>query len=213
MFASDRDLLVYEPRLFDEVAFASQTVLTAAGGEIASDGVTLTVASADFAALGVDAGWVVVVEGVAAEVLERVSATVLTISRVRGSVGDAAMPLVAGTGLDVRVGSFRPQIGVVHEQVLRALGIGTVAGGSLDETSVLNTAALKRVECFGALHLVFSGAAALVGYDALLWQKAQMYLGRFGSERFGVSALVDTDGDGVADATRRMNVMQFVRRC
>jgi len=212
MFASDRDLLVYEPRLFDEVAFASQTVLTATDGGIALDGVTLTVSGADFAALGVDAGWVVVVDGVAAEVIERVSATVLTISRLRASVGDAAMPLVAGTGLSVRVGSFRPQIGVVHEQVLCSLGIGSTLGEMLDESSIVNAAALKRVECFGALYLVFSGAAALVGYDAVLWQKAQMYLARYGSERVRVSALVDTDGDGVADATRRMNVMQFVRR-
>lgn len=212
MFASDRDLLVYEPRLFDEVAFASQTVASWSSGEIASDGLTLALAGVDLAALGVDAGWVVVIDGVAAEVLGRVDATTLTVSRVRASAGDAPMPLVAGKGLSVRIATFRPQIGVVHEQVLASLGVGSAAGGALDESSIVNAAALKRVESFGALYLVFSGAAALVGYDSVLWQKAQMYLARYGSERVRVSALVDTDGDGVADATRRMNVMQLVRR-
>lgn len=212
MFASDRDLLVYEPRLFEEVAFASQTVIASAMGEVALGGVTLEVPMVDFASLGVDAGWVVLVDGVAAEVVSRQSATMLTISRLRASVGDALMPLVPGKGLGVRVGTFRPQIGVVHEQVLASLGVGASSGTGLEASSIVNAAALKRVEAFGALYLVFSGAAALVGYDSVLWQKAQMYLARYGSERVRVSALVDTDGDGVADATRRMNVMQLVRR-
>lgn len=212
MFASDRDLLVYEPRLFEEVAFASQTVLASGACEIASDGVTLEVASVDLAALGVDAGWVAVVDGVAVEVIARESATTLTISRLRASVGDAPMPLVAGKGLGIRIATFRPQIAVVHDQVLVSLGVGASAGMGLEASSILNAGALKRVESFGALYLVFSGAAALVGYDSVLWQKAQMYLARYGSERVRVSALVDTDGDGVADATRRMNVMQLVRR-
>lgn len=211
MFASDRDLLVLEPRLFEEVSFASQTVLTGQG-DIESDGTTLTARGMDFAGAGVDAGWVVVVDGVAAEVVARVGTGALTISRPRASSGDAPLPLVPGSGLSVRVMTFRPQLGVVHEQALTALGLGAGSGSGLEASSVLNPAALTRVEALGALHLVFSGAAALVGYDSVLWQKAQMYLSRYAAERHRVSAIVDLDGDGVGDATRRMNVMQFVRR-
>lgn len=212
MFASDRDLLVYEPRLFDEVAFASQTVFVSGEGEVTGGGLVLTVRGAAFDALGVGAGWVAVVGGVAVEVIERQDAETLLVSRLRASAAGAGLPLVEGTGLSVRIATFRPQIGVVHQQVITALGLDGAGGAAPDESGVVNPGALVRVEALGALHLVFGGAAALVGSDSILWQKAQSYLARFGAERPRAAAVVDVDGDGVGDVIRRMNVMQFVRR-
>jgi hypothetical protein len=39
----------------------------------------------------------------------------------------------------------------------------------------------------------------------------ELYRQRFATERQRAAALIDTNGDGIADATRRLNVVNLVR--
>lgn len=209
-FAHDRDLLLFEPTLFRDVGWSAQRLLDADGASIA--GTTLTTPKGDLAALGVDAGHVVTVDSTALEVVERLSATTLTVSRPRTAVGDPPIP--PGDGLSGRlvIATFLPQIGLVHEQLLRSAGVEPADPERRPgEQDIVNGPALVRCEALGALHLVLSAAAAMVGPTSPMWTRAQLYRDRFNAERARATVEIDLDGDGRADATRRFNTIQFRR--
>lgn len=213
MFAHDRDLLAIEPNLFNEVSWVGQRLVRGTGD--LSDGVlTLTSFDRDFGVAGVGEGHVVIINNVAYEIVEVVSGTEVAVSRVRASVGGAAISPPDATGASVEVRTFGPQVGMTHDLVLRLLGlegVGDAVPGSLGESAVVNGAALARVEALGALHLVYAAAGSLSGPGSAMWERGEMYRRRFAAERQTAAARVDTDGDGVADATRRMNVLWCIR--
>jgi hypothetical protein len=216
MFATDRDLLVLEPNLFRDVQWVGQRLVSGTGSISAT---TLTLASQDVGldAAGVAAGHIVVVDGAPYEVLARLSASAATISRVRDDPDGAALTPSPVTGKPVQVVTFRPQIAIVHGQVMRMLGIepGEPAeDGPPGEESITNPAALRTLEALGALHLTYAAAAgpgASGAWTSYEWGRAQMYRERFAEERQRAAARIDLDGDGLPDATRRLNVVQFVR--
>ncbi len=212
-FASDRDLLILEPGLFREVMWTGQRLVSGTG---TASGTALTMSAQDvsFDSADVGQGHVTVIGGTPYEVLARVSGTVLTISRVRNDVDDPAIAVSGATAVAVLVATFGPQIATVHRQVLRMLGIEPdiePVEGAVGESSVLNRSEFARLEALGALHLVYSAASSALGPETPLGRKAEFYRARFASERQRAVALIDTDGDGQVDATRRLNVMQFVR--
>jgi hypothetical protein len=212
-FAVDRDLLVLEPGLFREVMWVGQRLVSGTGN---ASGTALTMTSQDvlFDAADVSSGNVVLVGGAAYEVLDRVSGTVLTISRLRGVPDDAAIPVTGETGASVTIATFAPQIETVHRQVLRMVGIEpdiTPEDGQANESSILNRTAFARLEALGALHLVYSAASASIGSDSPLGQKSTIYRERFATDRQRTVGVLDLNGDGKPDATRRLNVIQFLR--
>lgn len=214
MFATDRDLLIFEPRLFFDVAWTAQLLVSATGGSIDSAGTTLTLPSATFDALGIDVGHVVLAGSAPLEVTARLSATTLSVSRLRASTSDLVLPASTGSNLKIEIMSFAPQQGVVHDQLLRSIGIepeATQGPGIVTQSDITNPGAFVRAESFGALHLIFSSAAALVGESQPMWVKAQLYRNRFTTARRELVAQIDLDGDGQPDATRRPNVIQFIR--
>ncbi len=203
-FASDRDLLVLEPNLFRDIGWSGQRLVKGTGSV---SGTTLTMSSQDagFDAAGVTAGHVVVVGGTSYEVLSRVSGAALTISRLRDSALGPGLPPSAATGVEATVTSFGPQIASAHRQVLRLLGIepeDAAGPGVISESAITNPGALTRLTALGALFLIMSAAAGLGGPDSGATAKAEWYRQRFADERRRVGVRVDTDGDGVADATR-----------
>lgn len=213
MFATDRDLLILEPNLVRDIGWVGQRLVKGAG-DIAGSTLTMTAQDIGFELAEVGPGNVVTVGGVVYEVIETIDNTKLTISRMRASTDGAALPPSAVTGAQVEVMSFRPQLAMVHAQVLRMLGIDPDAGpelGAVTEGSISNPGSLALFEALGALHLVFAAGAALAGDSSPAAFKARMYRDRFGAERGRVAARVDTDGDGLADATRRPSVVQLVR--
>lgn len=211
MFATDRDLLVLEPSLVRDVGWAGQRPVKGAGDV---SGTTLTMTSQDvgFELAEVGAGHVVVIGGVVYEVVAPIDNTSLTISRMRASADGAALPPSPVTGATVEVMSFRPQLAVVHAQVLRMLGIDPDAPEQpVSEASITNPGSLALFEALGALHLIFAAGAALAGEGSPAAFKAAMYRDRFGAERGRVAARIDTDGDGLANATRRPSIVQLFR--
>jgi hypothetical protein len=211
MFATDRDLLALEPRLFFDIAWTAQKLVEGAGASINSAGDTLTLSGADFESLGVEAGFVAIVGQAPYEVIGRLSPTSLRISRLRADAHHPLIPGAAATGASLLISTFRPQIGIVHGQLLRALGIEPGAAETPTESDITNPRALALAEALGALHLIFASAAALVSFDSPLWTKARLYRERYAAERQRVAALVDLNGDGAPDVTRRPNVIQFLR--
>lgn len=217
MFANDRDLLVFEPELFRDVGWVGQRLTL---GQAGVSGTTLTATglTAGFDVLGVGVGSVALVDGVPLEVVERLSSTTLTVSRVRGSVSDAAIPPSSVTAGALEVFTFGPQIRTVHRQTLRMVGLeplGEASADELDASAVTNPEDLRRVEALGALHLIFAAASApgssADGPGSSWAARARMYRERYSAERGRVAALVDVDGDGRAEAARRLNVVRFVR--
>jgi hypothetical protein len=211
-FATDRDLIIFEPNLFRDVAFASQRLVKAGDGEVA--GTTLTSASSDFEVAGVEEGHIVLLDRLPVEVIERLSPTELTVSLLRPLSDGDPIPPPPGTDHPIEVLTFAPQIEVVHRQVLRTLGIEPDEDGFLGTPGVenlVNVEEITKVEALGALDLIFTGAASLIGEQGTLWTKAQMYRQRFASARQWARGRFDLDGDGVADTVRFMNVVQFVR--
>lgn len=210
MFTADRDLLVLEPNVFRDAGWVGQRLLATTGSV---SGTTLTIASGSFTAAGIAPGHVLVYDAIALEVLAVGSATAATVSILRARTSDPAIPPPALGTKGVACWTFRPQIALVHSQVLRMLGIEPDAPpeAMVSEASIVNPATLALAESLGALHLVYSAAAALSQADSALAARAQMYRQRFGEERGRAVARIDLDGDGEADATRRLNVVQFLR--
>ena len=164
-------------------------------GEIVGE--VLTSAAADFAGAGVDAGSVVVVNGVVLEVIERIDAGSLRVSLVRDALGDPVRAPSGVTGARVVAPTFGPQVAFAHAIVMRSLGLAVEGEGSPDASNVMNKRAIGHVEALGALAQVYGAASARAGADDALWARAEMYQRRLATAR------LDLDGDGVVDATRR----------
>jgi len=209
-FAVDRDLLALEPNLFRDIAWAGQRLIDVSDADL--NGTSLTSPTADFEAAQIDAGHVALVNGTSLEVVARVSPTELTVSLLRDDPQTDPLPPASASDVDLIITTFRPQIRHVHDQLLRALGIEpTDEDAQVTENDIANAQALVRVEALGALHLIFAAAAAMVSDDARLWTKAKVHRERFIAERARVAAAIDLNGDGLPDATRRLNTIQFIR--
>jgi hypothetical protein len=213
MFATDRDLLALEPNLFRDVGWTGQQLVKGIGS---ISGTTLTLASEDvnFEGAGVEAGHVVQVDGVAYEVLARTGATTVTISRLRDDPGGPAITPSPVTTKTVIVSTFRPQLAIVHRLILRMLGIepDMPEPGQPTEASITNAAALRHLECLGALSgIYFASAPPDATWSDHQFNRVQVYRERYAAERQRAVARIDLDGDGLPDATRRLNTIQFIR--
>lgn len=213
VFAQDRDLLVYEPRLFLETGWLGQLVFREAG--VVGSSVAV-VGGFDFASVGVSVGSVVSYAGASYEVAVVVGVGQLGLSRLRASASDSVIPVPTLASGELECFTYRPQMSVVHGQILRMLGIepDDTSEGALTADAVVNPGALTRLECLGTLHLIYSAAAAAsaagsagLGYA----ERSLMYRERFAAERGRVTAMIDLDGDGEADSVRRPGVSHLVR--
>jgi hypothetical protein len=214
MFALDRDLLALEPYLFRDHAWVGQR-LTRGIGSVSDGLITMDSSDVEFDVAQVAIGCVATYLGASFEIIGGITTKHAAVSRVRASVTGATIH-VEDTGLvDIAIVSFRPQITLVHRQVLRMAGIEpdapAPAAGRLGESAVTNGAALVTLEALGALHLIFAAAASVAGPSSPAMARAQMYRELFREERRRVVVELDTDGDGRPDVERRLNVVQFVR--
>lgn len=210
MFSHDRDLVVYEPGLMRDVGWAGQRRLSVLGSV---SGTQLTLSSGSFLDAGVSAGHVVVFDDVTLEIVTVDSATAATVSLMRGDVSGSAVPPIAASNRSVVVYDFSAQRAIVHTQVLAMLG-GDAEGDAVfgvDERQVTNPGALRRLETLGTLHLIYAGASAPSRASDRYAERAELYRQRYQRERESVVAMLDTDGDGIAEVTRRPNAIVLGR--
>jgi hypothetical protein len=215
MFATDRDLLTIEPSLFRDAAPAGQRLLKGTA-DIAGTTLTLTAQDVDLAAANIGQGHVVLVDGTPYEILERLTSTTATISRPRASINDLAQPPSPASGKPVEIWTFAPQLARAHAEILRMVGIDPgepAAPGIVTESCITNPISLRDVEAFAALYLIYTFAAGpAVGWEVnQIWERGQIYLQRFDHHRQLAAARIDTDNDGLPDATRRLNTLILTR--
>lgn len=197
-FSKDRDLIAIEPSIFNDVPFVAQQRLSVM--DAAVNATTLTSATADFVSADVGSGAVVLVNGVIHEVIERTDANTLEVSLPRARPDDSSVPGPGGTGLTAEVRTFAPQAELVHDGLVRLLGIDPDDPSSeLSESMLLSTTLLSRIEALGTLELVYSAAASLVGDNEALLMKAGMHRRRYRMACSNAVILFDRDGDGEAD--------------
>jgi hypothetical protein len=212
MFSADRHLLSLEPNLFRDVAFLAQTLALTSGSLSAG---TLTLDDPVPTGPGaVERGGVALVGRTALEILTVSSSTSLIVSLSRPDpTGPQILP--ANRAADpVAITSFRPQLAIIHRQLLAMLGINPDAApapGIVTEADILNPQDLSLVESLGALHLIYSAAAAALSDTSPQARRAEMYRQRFNEERWRARAEIDLNADGAADATRTLNVSHLVR--
>lgn len=215
MIATDRDLLVYEPRLLNEAFFASQRVFDSpSAGSLDAAGTTLTATGAKWVDWNVGPGWIVLIADAPAEVVARISQTQLSVSRLREDTNVAVAAAGSGSSLSVRVSTLRPQIQSVHDALMRGVGIeptAIVSPGKITEANISNPKALLRAECLGTLQMVYQAVAVATGEGSVAWAKARSYAERFAEERRRIAVEIDTNADGTADAVRRFSTHWLAR--
>ena len=215
MLVTDRDLLILEPRVFNDLGWIGQRLHRATNATMLAGGVGVTDASGPFAGLGIGAGRVLVINGTPVEIASIDSPTQATISLVRASAADAPIPARALSGtVTIECFTFAPQIAQAHDRIIRALGLAlgpTVEGGGPGEDRIVNAGDVARVIALGALHLILAAATPLVADPSGVRAKAEAYRERFAAARRGLVAEIDLDGDGIADAARRVSLVHMVR--
>ncbi len=217
-FSTDRDLLALEPNLFRDIAWSAQTRLAANDASISTT--TLTSASSDFLAARITPGMIALVDDAPLEIVEVVSSSQLTVSRLRDSVDDDPIAPLPMSGASLRIATFGPQREIIHRQLLAALGLDPAptdeetplgSGGRPDASQVVNTRDMALVESLGALHLILSAAAALVGESSTMWTRAALHRERFDHARRRLAARLDLNHDGVPDAQRYITIAHLTR--
>ena len=212
MLITDRDLLALDPTVFLPTGAAGIATVLHASSDAAVSGSTLTSASADFAARGIDEGHVAVVNGAAVEILGRTSGTVLEISLPRPGEDDPAILPGDGSGLSLTVLSLARLIAQHQSALLAELGLGPAGNPwSLDETALVNADAVGVVLGQRIVREAFAQAAARDPTDASLQARADLWSRSLGRAEASLVALIDVDGDGLADILRHLRVPRFVR--
>ena len=212
-FATDIDLLHWEPNILKDAAFASQTLLSGTGNLA---GTVFTIASGSFTAAHVASDMAIVLSGSVAGTFPIVSvdsATQLTISTLYDGLfptsGDAeASPIASANGLTYAIRTFWPQRRVVSELLLQAAGLDPTDDAA---GTIMNPQSLRRPCTLGTLQMIYSALAAAAQEPENLNVRAEMY------ERLNRRALrsvtleIDANGDGEAEIARPLNVLCLQR--
>jgi hypothetical protein len=207
---TDRDLLLIEPSLFSSALGLATLLIDVTDGNVS--GTSLTSAGSDFASMGIDAGHVAVIDGETTEVVERVSATELTVSLPRVTAEDPLIAPAPGSSLSVKVPTFGRQINLSRGWVLGSLGIEIDDEGlPLGDSILLNATEVEKLIALETIARLFHLAAALDPTDQSLAEMAAHYAGELTAARHRTQAVLDLDGDGVADASRRVSVATLIR--
>ncbi len=209
-FATDTDLLRYEPTLFNDLPWSSQQRIHVHDGHVT--GTSLSSATANFNAACVEAGDVVLAGGIPHEVLGRPDDHTLTISRVRVRPLDYAIVPEPGDQLEVIIRTFSHQTAIVHGYLLQMLDIDVDDPScGLDEDSIVSLSVMVRLEVLGSLQRIYNSSLSLSGDNQMLMHKAGEYTRRFKSACNRAAVLIDTDGDGYGDERRTISFTRLSR--
>lgn len=214
-FSTDLDLLHWEPNIFRDAAFASQQLLSGSGELV---GTSFTISAGSLADAHVAANHVIVLSGDVAgsyPIIRVNSATQLTLSVLYDGLfpedgESAASPVGSAAGLTFAIRTFWPQRSVVTDLLLRSAGLD-VASRADAIGKIINAHVLRRPCTLGALQMIYSALAAASAEPANLSLRADLYERLYRRSLAHVRLELDLDGDGKADAVRRLNVVEMVR--
>ncbi len=210
---TDRDLAVVEPSIFIDAGNQATLLYGASNGAIATN-TRFTSVGSDFAGKGIDLGHIITVD-TPSQVLEVTgpqSTDTVLVSRLRVDSTDPAITLDNTTGLTFSIYTFERAIDRAESWVLGALGlVDTGQVDDLDETDITNPEDVKRMIATLTIARVFAAAAAGAPADAALAAQSALYSTRVRETAHQTRALIDLDGDGLPEATRRIDVLALVR--
>ncbi len=205
-FCDDVDILKYEPVLFGELSIPSQVLASGTDGE--TDGTSFATAEADFVNSQVAAGGVIylrsdnnVIDG-PFEILSVESATELTISVLRPEGSCDAVAPQSVSDLFYRVSTFAPQINEASFRLMEYFGIGQAyPSGGVDLADILDITVLKEASVFAVISSVYATIAGEADNENH-WKKSLYYKRAFEKARESCRLSIDSNSDGVAEATR-----------
>ncbi len=203
-FSTDADLLSCEPGVFVDLVLPNQQKRRVT--DAAVDALTVTSAAGGFSNL--NAGDVAVIGS------GEVDAAAFAIGAIDDdhtlTLETAPSHLAATSGLTLMVRTFGPQRDFIHAQLMRCVGIDP-DGDELDESAVVSTGLMRRLEVLGTLWRAYRAAHALVGDNSAVEAKAAQYEHHFNRALTGAVVGIDTNGDGVADVQRTPGAGRLVR--
>src|SRR5687768_9732381 len=211
-FASDLDLLHWEPNLLRDAAFASQKLI---GGTGALSGISFTIASGSFTDSKVKADQLIKLAAPldgTYPIVAVPNATTLTLSVMYDGLfpdppaETVPAPVGSATSIAYAVHTFFPQLAIVSELLLQAAGLDADQSGA-----VLNPASLKRACTLGALQMIHSALAAAAADPTNYSVRADLYERLYRRALRGATVEVDLDGDGIPESRRALNVLELRR--
>ena len=214
-FCTDIDLLHWEPNLCRDAAFASQTLISGTGNLA---GTAFSITSGSFAAAHVATDQLIVLTGGTAGTYPIVSVdspTQLTLSTLydgllpTGGSGGIPSPPGTATGLTYAVRTFWPQRRVTSDLLLQAAGLDPGDAAAADQ--IVNPIGLKRACTLGALHMIYSALAGAAAQPAALMIRVELYEKLYRRALRSARVELDMNGDGEADTTRALNVLELQR--
>lgn len=219
MTTTDRDLLILEPRLFNDLGFLSQRLFRSTTASIDAAGAVITDTTASpFDTPSLAPGHILLINAhTPVELLSITSPSQAAISRIRAAANDPAIPApdLAGPVASLDCFTFAPQIALIRAQLLRTLGLipgpTTDPHADLGEDRITDTCALDHATTLGALHAIYTAASPLIADPSATTTKALSYHHRFAAARRALTAPIDLDGDGLPDTTRRASTITLIR--
>lgn len=216
-FSSDVDLMKFEPNVFGSWFLSSQVLCGGDDGLVA--GTQFAASGVDFTACGIQPGsviWLQSTDGAisgAFEIVDILDAGHLTVSVVRTSDEQAAIPVGSASGLTWRIVSYAPQGYEVLWRISQQLGLSPgCADAAFTVDDIVNAGSLRQASVFGILAMIFGALYEGTEGQAVLNEKAEQYQYYFEEAIRRVQVKVDTDGDDQADETVYPGVVCLVRK-
>lgn len=216
-FSSDVDLAKFEPGVFGSWFLSSQVLCSGSNGIVA--GTQFTASGVDFSAAQIDAGHVIYLESAdgvikgAFEVVDVIDSTHLTVSVLRASTEQAAIPIGSASGLTWRIVTYALQAYEILFQLSQKLYLSPGcpdAENSVDD--ITNPDALRQASIFGILAAVFEALYTGADGQTVLVEKKEQYQWQFGKAIERLNVNIDTDDDSDADKTIVPSVVKFIRK-
>jgi hypothetical protein len=211
---TDTDLLRLDPAIFHRADAAATRLLETADAQ--TSGSTLTSATADFASAGIDTGHVAVLEksGVieVLEVVARNDAQTLAVTRPRATADEPTIEPTADTNWTLRIVSFARLVEAARDDLFAAADLGeNDSPTAVSVHAVLHPQPLARLLARWTIERAWTQAAAASPEDASLVAAAEAARSQLRGAWGRTVIVLDLDGDGVADATRRLSVSALRR--
>ncbi len=199
-YATDTDLLHWEPSLFKDATIPSQTLLAGTGD---LSGTSFTISAGSFATAGIAAGHVITLGGSingSFPIVSVDSATAVTLSVLYDRLTPdestvPARPIGTATGVAYSIKTCRPQIGLISELLRQAIGV-------TDATAIINPHDFRRPAALGTLQMLFSATAAITLDESALNTRAAMYERLYQRSLRACKIEIDLNGDGRTDLIR-----------
>jgi len=119
----------------------------------------------------------------------------------------------SGSALALSVVTFERRIAEAEAWVLGALGIDPAHPLTpLDETALVDVSSVERLIALRTIADAYDVAAAADPANAALAARAAHWRSSATEARHQTIAYLDLNGDGVPDATRRVDIVTFTRR-